>query len=161
MAAPLHIQLGMDLVLTRHHSRVTDRLPIIAVASACALLLGTGLYLLHAGLAAPQILLVTLPMALLVAGLLCAHKRSGYLLEIAVAAAFLVLGVLPWLGLPQEVWFGVVALPFAAGASHQIADRRGSGDFVVASVELSREMMLDSILLFAVAVSAGILLPSL
>jgi len=157
MATPLHDHLNMDLVLTRPNSRIADRLPAIAVSSACALLLGAGVYLLRAGHAAPQILLVTVPMGLLVAGFLWAHERAGYVLEIAVAAAFLVLGLLPWLGLPQEVWFGVVALPFAAGAAHKIADHPGSSD----AVAPARKIMLDSILLFAAAVSAGILLPSL
>jgi hypothetical protein len=157
MALPLHIHLAMDLVLTRTNLRTADRLPVIAVASACALLLGAGVYLLQTGHAAPQILLVAIPMALLVAGFLWAHERAGYVLEIAVASAFLLLGMLPWLGLPQEVWFGVVALPFAAGAAHKIADHPGSTD----AVGPARKMMLDGILLFAVAVTAGILLPSL
>lgn len=157
MAPSLHIPWDMDLVLTRPNSRTTDAGPRIAVASSCALLLGTVGFLLQAGRAHPRTFLIALPMALLVAGFLWAQERAGYLLEIAVAGAFLLLGLLPWLGLPQDIWFGVVALPFAAGAAHKLADHPGSSDAVVPA----RQMMLQGIMLFAAAVSVGLMLPAL
>jgi len=155
VAFPLHRMAAMDLAIAiPTRGRINSGIFVLAAASA--LLLGTGAYLFQASRISPRFLFLAIPMGLLAFGTFLLRERecSKELIEALVAGAFVVLGLLPLIGLPQEVWFGAAALPIAAGGAQKLSNSVGR----VEALATSQKMMLHGTVLFAASVSAGLLI---
>jgi len=146
----------------------------IAVALAYGPLICAGSYLVQTGHAPLRIWLLSIPMGLLTAGFLWANQfpdydadrsagkrnmvvrlgrvEASHALGAIVGIAFVVLGILPFAGLPQTVLFGLAALPVAAGAVQKIREHAEC----TAELIPGQEMMLFTMVIFAVTAGLGL-----
>jgi 1,4-dihydroxy-2-naphthoate octaprenyltransferase len=151
----------------------------IAVAIAYGPLICAGTYLVQTGEMPLRIWLLSIPMGLLTAAFLWANefpdyhadKSSGkrnlvvqlgrveasHVMGGIIGAAFIALGVLPFVGLPQTVLFGFAALPFAAGATQKIREHAEC----TAQLIPGQEMMLNTMIVFALTAGFGLVVGGL
>jgi 1,4-dihydroxy-2-naphthoate octaprenyltransferase len=105
-------------------------------------LICAGTYLVQRGSLAPQVVWLSLPLGLLIAGFLCINefpdyradrvagkrtlvvrlgpRRAAVAFALIEGTAFLMLAVLPMLGLPMTVWLAALGIPPAVSAARRL-----------------------------------------
>ncbi|MGZ6124617.1 MAG: prenyltransferase [Myxococcales bacterium] len=148
----------------------------LAVALAYGPLIACGAYLVQRGAVSTTVALASLPLGLLIAAFLwinefpdCEADRSAGKRTLVVRlgrpvaskvfaailiAAFVLLAVLPALGVSAGVWGGFLGLPLAAKAALRLRE----SPEVTAEIVPAQQWTLLSFLLFAAGAGAGLLL---
>lgn len=146
-----------------------------AVAIAYGPLILSGAYLVQRHTVPFEMILLSAPLGLLIAGFLWVNEftdcradasvgkrtlvvrlgraRAAQALAALFLAAFLVEALLPLWGLPRSVWFGFVAAPFAFAA----AKRALGSPFDTARIIRAQSLTLLAFVLLAAGGSAGLL----